>query len=848
MASAYRFGSFELRPDQRQLLVDGHPAALGSRAFDVLLVLAERTGQLVTKNELLDLVWPGVIVEENNLQVQISTLRKLLGPEVIVTIPGRGYRLAMTPANASPSTGAADTAASLAQAERTKLADASKERAALYGRGEDVAALAELIVCHPLVTVVGPAGIGKTRLAQAVVHGLRDEFANSVRVVELASLTDPDLVAGTVARALGVGVGDAPGALEFVVQALASQCLLLVLDNCEHLLEAVDRVVVALRHGAPGVRILATSQELLRHPEEQVYRLGPLGLPADATLAGARDAGAVQLLVARVQALEPRFRLSENKVDAVVEICRRLDGIPLALELAAARVPLLGVEGVRDRLDERFRLLTAGSRLALRRHQTLRAALEWSYSLLSEAEKELFDQLGVFAGSFSLECAQQLAAGADMDQWAVLDHLGALVDKSLVSVEEGTSARYRMLETTRAFALERLTARGATMQAMRRHAEVMLALFEGFHRTIRQGTPSAQVHGQVSADLDNVRSALQWAGGSGGDRRIAIALFGAAVAGYGYFHYSALRAQSWIELLSPLVDDSIPAPDVARFWLACADWRGYHAPPAAIDDARRALVLYGQLDDRLGLCRSWTTLAYALSATGQRDEANHALAEVLRLRDPAWPPWLGALVDNMAALVLANFGDIDDARRHALAFLDVARRFKHGVDVRTALKILINIECVAGHLDEALAMAQELLAAHPALWERVEDGRGFRDIASTLMLAGRLDEAEPLFREALLRLRRNYGDAVHVLYDVTMFVALRGRLDDAARLLAHADTVYARRAFRPRRLPRRFRRELIARLEAAHSKDTLDELFDEGRRLTDDEACALVSSGPLPER
>ena len=194
------------------------------------------------------------------------------------------------------------------------------------------------------------------------------------------------------------------------MQAVAGQRLLLVLDNCEHLLEAVDRVVAALRKGSPTVHVLVTSQELLRHPDEHVYRLGPLGLPAEVVATRAGEAGAVQLFVARAQAADLRFQLSEGNVGAVVDICRRLDGIPLSLEgLAAARVPLLGVEGVRDRLDERFRLLTAGSRLALRRHQTLRAALEWSYSLLSETEQRIFDGLGVFAGGFSMDSAQRLS-------------------------------------------------------------------------------------------------------------------------------------------------------------------------------------------------------------------------------------------------------------------------------------------------------------------------------------------------------------------------------------------------------------------------------------------------------
>ena len=209
----------------------------------------------------------------------------------------------------------------------------------LYGRADDVTALSEMIRNHALVTVIGPAGIGKTRFALAVADELRNEFADGTRLVELAPLADPALVVVTLARALGLVVGDTRTALDLTVQALSSQRILLVFDNCEHLLEEVDEVVTALRKGAITVRVLATSQEVLRHPDEHTYRLGPLSLPVEATASQARAAGAVQLFTARVQATDPRFRLSDENVGAVVEICRRLDGIPLAIELAAARVP-----------------------------------------------------------------------------------------------------------------------------------------------------------------------------------------------------------------------------------------------------------------------------------------------------------------------------------------------------------------------------------------------------------------------------------------------------------------------------------------------------------------------------
>jgi len=279
----------------------------------------------------------------------------------------------------------------------------------------------------------------------------------------------------------------------------------------------------AMYRYAPQVRVLTTSQEPLKLADEQVYRLGTLALPDKLTVQGAEHFGAVALFVARAKAALPQFALTDANVATVIEICRRLDGIPLAIELAAARVPLLGVEGLCVRLNDRFRVLTAGARLALRRHQTLRAALEWSYGLLDAGEQAVFRRLGVFAGSFDLDSAQRVVASNGIDQWAALDALGALVDKSLVVAETGTEPRYRLLETGRAFALEQLAAAGETSAAVDRHARAMLALFECSHE--KRWTMSTQKALECYlADVDNLRAALDWAASPEGSDELLIAL------------------------------------------------------------------------------------------------------------------------------------------------------------------------------------------------------------------------------------------------------------------------------------------------------------------------------------
>ncbi len=396
----FRFGTARLIVAQRQLRIDDQPAKLGARAFDLLLALVERRERAVDKNELFDLVWPGVVVEENNLQVHISALRKLLGPQAIATIPGRGYRF--TAAVEAPARVAAPAAPVVVSERTTPPASPSPAAAPtnlpvnqepLYGRESDGLAIVEMLHAHAQVAIVGAGGIGKTRLALTVANAQRERFPDGVWWVELATLNDGALVAGAIAQALGVRAGNERPVLEAVVALLRSQTALLVLDNCEHLLDAAAECVRILLRDAPALHVLVTSQEAMHTNEEQVYRLGSLPI-------GGPDASspAVELFVARAKAADPRLQLTAANLASIAEVCRRLDGMPLAIELAAARARLLGIEGLRTRLDERFHILTGGTRAVLRRHQTLRAALEWSHGLLTPDEQTVFSRLGVFVG------------------------------------------------------------------------------------------------------------------------------------------------------------------------------------------------------------------------------------------------------------------------------------------------------------------------------------------------------------------------------------------------------------------------------------------------------------------
>ncbi len=495
-ADEIAFDRCVIRRDARQLLVDGKPAKLGARAFDLLLVLIEHRGRVLSKNELLEIVWPGLVVEENNLQVHISALRKLLGPQAIATIPGRGYRFTALPAPA------------------VKLERRSPDRPDnwqfLFGRDADIKTLSDLVVAHRLVTITGEGGIGKTVLAQAVARNLKPAFADGVWVVDLAPQTDASQLAAAVAGALRVTLaGGDPGLA--LADALQGRHMLIVLDNCEHLVPAVAALAAMLLHDAPKLHLLATSQEPLKLAQEQMYRVATLALPTQATLDDARQSGAVRLFECRAQAADLRFVLNESNVAAVVEICAQLDGIALAIELAAARVHLLGIQGLRDRLGQRLFVLSGGSRVAPPRQRTLRAALEWSHTLLSIDQQAVFRRLGVMAGSFGLDGSQQVAAHGTIDEWAVLDHLGALVEKSLVSVEADTDGvmRYRMLETMRQFALERLAESGEQHAMRERHLTCFLALVLAAKAQLEGPAQGAWLK-RLDRDRDNLFAALAW--------------------------------------------------------------------------------------------------------------------------------------------------------------------------------------------------------------------------------------------------------------------------------------------------------------------------------------------------
>jgi len=520
--SSVEFGRFRVDRRARQLLVDGQPVELGGRAFDTLLVLIDGRGQVLSKDELLRRVWPDRVVEENNLEIQISALRKALGSDrdLIRTVARRGYQF----------TGDVGVpAAPLAAAVPSPAAALPVPVSELIGRRTEIDEVTTLLKGHRLVTLTGAGGIGKTRLALEVAHRLVRAFPGGVFLADLAPLTAGDRVAITVAATLNLPMV-ADGVLpERIGAAIGGRRLLLVLDNCEHVVESAASVAQGLLASSPSAVLLTTSREPLRVDGEHVYRVPPLAMPPEhADVDDVLRHDAVRLFITRAAAAEPTFAADPLVVSAIAAICRRLDGMPLAIELAAARVPSLGAVGVAARLDDRFTLLTSGNRAALPRQQTLRATLDWSYELLSEQERIVLRRLAVFAGAFTIDAATDVASGLGVSPADVVDTLADLVLKSLVSVDLKGPTQYRLLDTMRAYALEKLVETGEFDRFARRHAEYYIAASPGEERVWDVTSPadSFRVHGQ---HIENIRVALDWAFSASGDAAVGVALTAAAV-------------------------------------------------------------------------------------------------------------------------------------------------------------------------------------------------------------------------------------------------------------------------------------------------------------------------------
>ncbi len=511
---SFVFGPFVLVPE-RQLLLHGETSVrIGGRALDILTALVERPGEVVSKRQLMASAWPSVVVEEGNLKVNMAALRRALDDDAgaaryIATVTGRGYRF-VAPVLATAATGTSPASGPGTTATRSHNLPIATTRT--IGRADIIETLLHDLEASRLVSIVGTGGIGKTKVALAVAERAVGSFRDGVWLVDLALLKHPDLLPDTIATAIGFAA-HSPHMLAALVGFLRNREMLLVLDSCEHVVDAVASVADRILADAAGVRILATSRESLRIKGERVRRLPGLAAPPATPGLSAESAityPAIRLFVDRATDRLESFRLGDAEAPVVAEICRRLDGLALAIELAATRIDAFGVHGLRDQLEHRFRLLQ-GRWAGVERHRTLMETLDWSHDLLSGSEQAMLRRLSTFAGAFGLDSALAIAGDSQIDRARLVDDIANLVAKSLLAAEvHDTGVEYRQLDTTRAYAWEKLVARGEVETIRQRHAEHVLDLARQAASAGERLSPE-DWRARYAPRIGDVRAALNWA-------------------------------------------------------------------------------------------------------------------------------------------------------------------------------------------------------------------------------------------------------------------------------------------------------------------------------------------------
>jgi predicted ATPase/DNA-binding winged helix-turn-helix (wHTH) protein len=726
LAVRYRFGATEVNPGHRELLHDGMRVGVGDRAFDLLLLLIEQRGAVVSKDRIMEVVWPKRIIGENTLEAQVSLLRRALhrDRDTIRTIAGRGYQftgdLSIDTSAGSHAANADATTTSRAPELRARDLPAYVSR--LVGRESQLSEVAGLALSRRCVTLVGAGGVGKTRLAIEAARQLKVNFPDGCVLIELAATSSAEYVPATVATAFGFPPGDGTLDLEKLAPSLRDRQLLIVVDNCEHLIESAAHLVERLMQVSPGSTVIATSREALRIGGEQVYGVPSLDMPQEDDEHDAERYGAIALFLERIGVG------ADERADAclpfVVRICRQLDGIPLAIELAAACTAAFGVQGVADLLDDRFQMLRGGSRTALPRQQTLRATVDWSYALLPAALRTVLLRLSLFAGTFTLDSAQRMLAGADMSREEVTTAIGELVDKSLLcAVPSLPQMNYRMLNTIRAFARERLDESGTSDEWLARHAGHILGIF-------RTAEKFAEARAEIDWNrtfglyLDDLRAAIDWGFSSQGQTAIAIELVVASIAPsmqFSLIEECLRRIDAALEALSAISPDSSPP-------LPMTDWE------MKLHAARGACLLFQSVG-----AQTSEAFAVALALAEKAENIEYQLRGL-------WGCWSHAYLNGKHAEALAL----------ASRFANIATRSRWAADRMVAGRMSGISHLCLGQLHEALDELQRIHVPDSRA-NRAERIRFLYDersmthavLAQALALLGRHDEAAVAAQQAL---------------------------------------------------------------------------------------------------
>ncbi|GGF37480.1 transcriptional regulator [Aliidongia dinghuensis] len=721
--STFAFGPFRLFAAERRLEKDGKPVRLGGRALDLLIVLVEHAGEIVSNRAILERVWHGVTVDENSLRFHVKNLRRALADDqrdapYVTNVSGRGYCFAARVERLDRMDEQGSNGASFDASPNLPI-----RGRAIVGRTDNIELISREFSRGRLVTIAGPGGIGKTTLAMATAEALRRSFGDAVFFVELAPVEDAALVLSAVVSALGI-VRRADEPMAAIVDFLRDRRLLIVLDNCEQVIEAVAALADHVIQNTVGTHVLVTSRETLRIQGERVHRLMPLACPPvndDMSAEEAMSYAAVQLFVDRTTAGFGGFSLNDALAPTAAEICRRLDGIPLAIELAAARVEFFGLPGLARGLNDMFALLTQGRRLALPRHQTLRAALDWSYHLLSPTEQAVLQGIAIFRTTFTLDSALAIVLRPPTAVESTVDAMANLVAKSMLTADStGDVVQYRLLESTRIYANEKLAASGDKAETARRHADHHLRLLEAAAADWESDAGKAWLR-LYAGRIDDIRAALDWCFSDGGDLLIGLHLMIASARLW--FRLSlTLECRDRIEAALQFLS-SLPKPDVAmemRLQAALGHALWYSASDAdRLERAfGRALVLADEVGDvPIQLQALWGLWA-SRRAGGRYREALVFAEKYTTVARASGDEAARLLGGRILGLTHHYLGDQETARDLSEQVLRIGRRTGNVLNSEfqvsheiTAATMLTRILWLQGLPDQATAMLQEAIAA-----------------------------------------------------------------------------------------------------------------------------------------
>jgi non-specific serine/threonine protein kinase len=832
-----------LDAEAKALTQAGQPIPLGQRAIAVLLVLVRAGGEYVPKTRIVEAAWPGRFVEESNLSVQISAIRRALsivpgGNAWLETLQGRGYRF-VGPVASLPE----GTACQAAAATRTNV---TEPMTSFIGRAREQKVIRDLLANHRLVTLTGAGGVGKTRLALRVATGLLEVYRDGVWLAEMASLRDPDLVPRTVAAALGIEERSGESSKKVLAQHLESRQLLLVLDNAEHLVAACAQLADEVTRQCPHVAVVVTSRERLAVPGEVIHRVASLSIPdpqPHTTNESVLPYESVQLFRDRAQLLVPNFSITDHNAPAVASICRRLDGIPLAIELAAARMRSMSAEEVDRRLDQRFRLLAAGSRTVPRRHQTLRAAIDWSYDLLSDAEKALLERLSVFSRGWTLEAAENVCRGEGIEQWEVLDLVTALVDKNLVATnEDRAETRYALLETVRQYAWDRLTEKSDCHRWQRAHLAYFLQLADQAEGQLR-GAEQQRWLDMLEAEHDNVRSALRWS--SANNDAIAEGLRLAAL----FWPFWLMRGhfregRDWLARFLAVAPAEGSWPMRARALRGSgvmAELEGDYAAARASYD--QSIAIWRQLGDRRGIAASLNNLGSVACAQGDDETAQGLWEQTLAIRrETADELGVADVLGNLGK-VAYHRGDYDAARAMWNESLSISRRLDDRRGMSFSLSNLGRVALDQGDHASARAVWEESGRIAEELGDRWGYAWSLMDLGDLASAQNDYPKAKALHQQSLA-IRRELGNRPSIVDSLERLAAIAVAMESpsvAARLWGAVERLRTETGT-PLSRDEQIRHEgLVARAHDALGDDSaFTALWQRGRDMTLAQAVAYA--------